>query len=58
MAPGVPTLASWSAGHPTKEQPILVRTTQQIHELDQQYHVIKVFTIPTEVDRAELGAVV
>ena len=44
-------LSSWSTGHPTKEQPILVRTRQQIYALDQQHHVIKVFTIPTEADR-------
>jgi hypothetical protein len=51
VAVGVPWLAPWSTGHATKEQPILVRTTQQIHVLDQKHHVIKVFTIPTEVDR-------
>ncbi len=28
-----------------------MRTTQQIYELDQQYRVLKVFTIPTEADR-------
>ena len=32
---GIPTLAYWSTGHSTTEQPILVRTTRQIHELDQ-----------------------
>ncbi len=51
VAPGVPILANWSTGHPTKEKPILVRTTQKIYELDQKHHVLKVFTIPTEVDR-------
>ncbi len=51
VAPGVPALAALSSGHPTKEKPILVRTTQQILELDQQQHVLKVFTIPTEADR-------
>jgi len=51
VAPGVPTLAAWSAGHPTKEKPILVRTTQQIYELDQKQQILKVFTIPTEADR-------
>jgi hypothetical protein len=48
---GVPMIASWSVGHPTKEQPVLVRTTGQIYELDQQDRVIKVFAIPTEIDR-------
>jgi hypothetical protein len=51
VVPGIPWLTNWSTGHPTKEKPILVRTTQQIHELDQQHHVLKVFTIPTEVDK-------
>ena len=48
---GIPTLAYWSTGHSTTEQPILVRTTRQIHELDQQHHVKKVFSLPAEVDR-------
>jgi hypothetical protein len=48
---GIPTLAYWSSGHSTTAQPILVRTTRQIHELDQQHHVIKVFTLPADVDR-------
>lgn len=47
---GIPTLAYWSRGHSTTEQPILVRTTRQIHELDQRHHVIKVFNLPADVD--------
>jgi hypothetical protein len=50
VAAGIPWLAALSAGHPAKEQSILVRTTREIVELDQKYHVIKVFTVPTEVD--------
>jgi hypothetical protein len=48
---GIPTLAYWSTGHSTTEQPILVRTTRQIHELDQQHHVKKVFSLPDDLDR-------
>ncbi len=48
---GIPTLAYWSTGHSTTEQPILVRTTQQIHVLDQQHHVKKLFSLPADVDR-------
>jgi hypothetical protein len=48
---GIPTLAYWSTGHSTTEQPILVRTTRQIHELDQQHHLKKVLSIPADVDR-------
>jgi hypothetical protein len=48
---GIPALANWSTGHSTTEQPILVRTTRQIHELDQQHHVKKVFNLPAELDR-------
>ena len=51
---GIPTLAYWSTGHSTTEQPILVRTTRQIHELDQQHHVKKVFSLPADVDRRSL----
>jgi len=51
VAPGIPRVAPWSTGHPTKERPFLVRTTQQILELDQQHHVLKIFTIPTAADR-------
>ncbi len=47
---GVPTLASWSVAHPTKEQPILARTMHQIQVLDQSGHLIKTFSIPSEVD--------
>ncbi|MFI5460866.1 MAG: hypothetical protein ACHRXM_36105 [Isosphaerales bacterium] len=50
-SPGIPSLSSFSSGHPMKEQPILVRTRQQIHALDHKHNVIKVFTIPTEADR-------
>src|SRR5208283_5148890 len=48
---GIPTPAHWSTGHSTTQQPILVRTTRQIHELDQQHHVKRVFSLPAEVDR-------
>jgi hypothetical protein len=48
---GIPTLAYWSTGHSTTEQPILVRTKRQIHELDQQHRVKKVFSLPPDVDR-------
>jgi hypothetical protein len=48
---GIPSLAYWSTGHSTTEQPILVRTTQQIHELDQEHHVKKVFSLPADLDR-------
>ncbi len=48
---GIPTLAYWSTGRATTEQPILVRTTRQIHQLDQQHHVKKVFSLPPDVDR-------
>jgi hypothetical protein len=51
---GIPTLAYWSSGHSTTEQPILVRTTRQIHELDQRHHVMKVFDLPADVDRRNL----
>jgi len=47
----VPTLSQWSAGPLTKERPILMRTRQKIHALDHDHNVIKVFTIPTEIDR-------
>jgi len=50
-SPGIPRLSNWSTGRPTQEQPILVRTRQQIYVLDHKHNVIKVFTIPTEVDR-------
>jgi hypothetical protein len=48
---GIPTLVYWSTGHATTEQPILVRTRRQIHELDQQHHVKKVFSLPADLDR-------
>ena len=41
---GIPTLAYWSTGRSTTEQPILVRTTRQIHVLDHKHHVKKVFS--------------
>jgi len=50
-SPGIPMLSNWSSGRPTKEQPILVRTTQRMYALDRKHNVIRVFTIPTEVDR-------
>jgi hypothetical protein len=50
VAPGVPRIAGWSTGNPTKEKHVFVGTARQIHELDQQDRVIRVFTIPTEVD--------
>jgi hypothetical protein len=48
---GVPTITSWSAGHATREQPILARTTGQIYKLDHQHRITLDFAIPTEVDR-------
>jgi hypothetical protein len=48
---GITTLAYWSTGRSTTEQPILVRTTRQIHELDQQHHVKRVFSLPADLDR-------
>ncbi len=50
-SPGIPTVSSWGYGRAIKELTILVRTRQQIHALDRKHNVIKVFTIPTEVDR-------
>ena len=47
----IPTLAYWSNRRATTEQPILVRTTRQIYELDQQHHVKKVFSLPADLDR-------
>jgi hypothetical protein len=51
---GIPTLAYRSTAHSTTEQPILVRTARQIHELDQGHHVKKVFILPADVDRRSL----
>ncbi len=48
---GIPPLSSWSGGRAAKEQPILVRTKDRIHALDHNFRVVKVFTIPAEVDR-------
>jgi hypothetical protein len=48
---GIPTIAYWATGRATTEQPILVRTTRQIHELDQQHRVKKVFSLPAGFDR-------
>ncbi len=50
---GFPRLSYWGYGHAIKEHPILVlvRTKQQIHALDRKHNVIRVFSIPTEVDR-------
>jgi hypothetical protein len=50
-SPGIPKLSNWTSGRVAKEQPILVRTRQQIHALDHKHNIIKVFTIPTEADR-------
>jgi hypothetical protein len=47
-------VASWSVGHYSKERTILVRTTQEILELDQTDHVLRTFKIPTEADRRSL----
>jgi hypothetical protein len=50
-SPGIPTLANWTSGRPAREQPILVRTRRQIYVLDRKHNVIRVFIIPTELDR-------
>jgi hypothetical protein len=49
-SPGIATLPSVLNEHPMKEQRILVRTTQRIYALDHTHRVVRVFTIPTEVD--------
>jgi hypothetical protein len=46
---GVPTIANWSGGEPVREQPVLVRTRQQIVALDRQHKVVRQFTIPQEI---------
>jgi len=51
VAVDVPWLTQSSTGHVTKEQHILVRTNHHIHEIDQKHHVIRVFTIPRDVER-------
>jgi hypothetical protein len=51
---GIPTLSYWSGGHSKKERPILVRTPQKIHVLDHKHNIIRVFTIPSELDRKSL----
>ncbi|HEV3309657.1 MAG TPA: hypothetical protein VG815_03975, partial [Chloroflexota bacterium] len=48
---GMSTLTYWSSGRSTTEQPILVRTTRQIYELDQKHQIKKVFSLPPDVDR-------
>ncbi len=48
---GIPMHSSWAFGRPIEEPPILVRTRQQICTLDRNHKVIRVFIIPTEVDR-------
>jgi hypothetical protein len=48
-AVGVPTVTSWSGGEPIREQPVLVRTRQQILALDRQHKVVRQFTIPQEI---------
>jgi hypothetical protein len=50
-SPGIPMHSSWAFGRPIEEPPILVRTRQQIYALNRNHKVIKVFIIPTEVDR-------
>jgi hypothetical protein len=47
---GVPELSSQARGRPEKEQPILVRTGQQIHSLNHNYQITRVFTIPPQVE--------
>jgi len=48
---GIPAHSYWAPDRPSKEQPILVRTGQQIRTLNRNYQVTRVFTIPTEADR-------
>jgi hypothetical protein len=50
-AVGVPELLSSAQGTASKEQPILVRTGQQIKALDHKYQVTRIFKIPSEADR-------
>jgi hypothetical protein len=48
-AVGVPTVTNWSGGEPVREQPVLVRTRQQILALDRKHKVVRQFTIPQEI---------
>jgi hypothetical protein len=50
-SPGIASLPSYFHEHPMKEQRILVRTAHQIYALDHKHNLVRVFTIPTEVDR-------
>ena len=49
---GIPRHSFNTAATTMMEQPILVRTSQQIHVLDHKHNVRRVFAIPAEVDRA------
>jgi hypothetical protein len=49
-APGVATITNWSGGKPGREQPVLVRTRQQIFTIDRNHKVVRQFTIPSEID--------
>jgi hypothetical protein len=48
---GVPLLSSYPGGHLVKEQPVLVRTRQNIYVLSRDYKITRTFTIPTQIDR-------
>jgi hypothetical protein len=48
---GVPVISSHAQGRPAKEQPILVRSGDQIRTLNHNYQATRIFTIPTEADR-------
>ncbi len=50
-SPGIPALEHWSGGHAANEQPILVRTKNQIYVLDRQHRIVRQFAIPAEIDR-------
>jgi hypothetical protein len=50
-AVGIPALSSNAQGRVLKEQPILVRSGQQIRTLSHNYQVTRVFNNPTEADR-------
>lgn len=50
-SPGIPALDFWAGGRAVKEQPILVRTKNQIYVLDHQHRVVRQFAIPAEIDR-------
>lgn len=50
-SPGIASLPSFFNEQPMKEQRILVRTKHQIYSLDHNHNVVRVFAVPTEVDR-------